>query len=78
VRERLEERLEALRIERQAGERLLARLAAEQTEVEHTLLRISGAIQVLEELLATATDPAALDPDLGLLATPTLPEVNTG
>jgi hypothetical protein len=71
VRDQLERRLDTLRAEQQAGERMRARLQAEQTEVEQTLLRISGAIQVLEELLSPAAEPEP-EPDLALLTTPPL------
>src|SRR5262245_22227697 len=49
---RLEQRLADLKAEYQAGQKMLADLEARQTEVQQTMLRISGAIQVLEELLA--------------------------
>ncbi len=48
----LEQRLGDLKTEYQAGQKMLADLEAKQTELRQTLLRISGAIQVLEELLA--------------------------
>lgn len=51
MREQLEERLKALEAEFQSGQKVLAELQARQLEVRGTLLRISGAIQVLRELL---------------------------
>jgi len=51
VREQLRERLDELNAEHQAGRKALANLEAEQAALRDTLLRISGAIQVLEELL---------------------------
>jgi hypothetical protein len=54
LRAQLEERLTALRGELEAGRRLLADLQARQGEVVDTLLRIDGAISVLEEELAAA------------------------
>jgi predicted nucleic acid-binding Zn-ribbon protein len=51
LRSRLEERLDALRAELDAGRRMLADLQARQAEVQDTVLRIAGAIQVLEEEL---------------------------
>jgi predicted nuclease with TOPRIM domain len=51
VREQLRERLDELNAEHQAGRKALANLEAEQADLRDTLLRISGAIQVLEELL---------------------------
>jgi hypothetical protein len=58
VREQLEERLVALRKEYEAGRQMLADLEARQLELQQTLLRIGGAVQVLEELLGDG-DPAA-------------------
>jgi hypothetical protein len=52
LRPRLEERLVALRSELAAGHRLLAELEERQRDVHETMLRITGAIQVLEEALA--------------------------
>ena len=54
----LEQRLNELKTEFAAGQKMLADLEAKQTELRQTLLRISGAIQVLEELLPQPT-PAA-------------------
>jgi hypothetical protein len=60
LRAQLEERLTALRGELAAGRRLLVDLRARQAEVVDTLLRIDGAITVLEEELAAAPD---VEPD---------------
>jgi hypothetical protein len=54
LRAQLEQRLAALHAELAAGRRLLADLQARQAEVVDTLLRIDGAISVLEEELAAA------------------------
>jgi hypothetical protein len=51
VREQLRLRLEELKAEEQAGQRVLADLDRKRTDLEATLLRIGGAIQVLEEFL---------------------------
>lgn len=45
-----QERLETLREEYAKGEQQLALLERKRAEVRDTLLRISGAIQVLEEI----------------------------
>ena len=49
--DRLRERLEDLRRELSDGEGVIAELQARQSQVRETLLRISGAVQVLEEVL---------------------------
>lgn len=54
LRAQLEQRLAALHEELAAGRRLLADLQARQAEVVDTLLRIDGAISVLEGELAAA------------------------
>jgi hypothetical protein len=55
------ERLTRLRTERVAGLRRLEELAAEYDRTRETLLRICGAIQVLEELTAaTPAEPVAV------------------
>lgn len=54
MREQVERRVDELKAERQKGQQLLAELEARQAELQQTLLRISGAIQVLEELLVGA------------------------
>ncbi len=56
MREQLERRVGELKAEQEKGQQVLAELEAQQAEVRQTLLRISGAIQVLEELLADAAD----------------------
>lgn len=58
MKEILERRLGLLREESEAGHRLYAELKARQDALAEKLLRISGAIQVLEETLA---DHAAAD-----------------
>lgn len=59
MRERLEQRLKALKVELEAGEKLIAELDAKRLNLRDTLLRISGAIQVLEEELAKAAQSAS-------------------
>jgi uncharacterized coiled-coil protein SlyX len=51
MRERLEQRLTELRTEFESGQQTLNQLETQATAVRQTLLRISGAIQVLEEEL---------------------------
>lgn len=54
MREQLLQRLEELRSEFEAGQKMFAELEAKQAHLKSSLLRISGAIQVLEELLSQA------------------------
>ena len=49
--EQIQERLEQLRQEYSKGQEMLNKLQAEEAELQQQLLRISGAIQVLEELV---------------------------
>ena len=50
MNEKLRNRLQELRQEYSAGQKVLAELQSKQAELHQSLLRISGAIQVLEEL----------------------------
>jgi hypothetical protein len=63
MRHHLEQRLQSLVQEYQSGQKMLAELETRQANLRETLLRISGAIQVLEELLAQAPPPAPDDPE---------------
>ena len=56
TKELLSVRLEELRKQAEAGKNILENLNAQRQEAEQTLLRISGAIQVLEELLAATSE----------------------
>jgi hypothetical protein len=60
MREKLEQRVGELKVEQQKGQQMLAELEGKEAELRQTLLRISGAIQVLEELLAGALPPPAM------------------
>jgi uncharacterized coiled-coil protein SlyX len=53
VRTQLEKRVTELESEYQAGQNMLADLDAQRADLQQTLFRISGAIQVLKELLDT-------------------------
>ncbi len=52
MKEQLQKRLQELRAEFESGQKALADLEVKQMNLRNTLLRISGAIQVLEEELA--------------------------
>jgi chromosome segregation ATPase len=52
MKEQLENRLNELKSEFESGQKMMADLEARQTELQKNMLRISGAIQVLEEEIA--------------------------
>ncbi|WP_405956587.1 hypothetical protein [Streptomyces phaeochromogenes] len=52
MRAEIEKRVSELETEYREGHRMLADLEAKQADVQQTVLRISGALQVLNELLA--------------------------
>lgn len=52
MKAQLEQRLKELKIEFESGQKMLADLEVRQANLRNTLLRISGAIQVLEEALS--------------------------
>jgi predicted nuclease with TOPRIM domain len=54
MREQVESRLKTLRNEFEMGQVRLRELEAQQSHLRETLLRISGAIQILEEVLSAA------------------------
>lgn len=66
MREQLENRLKNLKSEFEIGQNKLAELEAQVTNLRNMLLRISGAIQVLEEELGktdnTSSAPPAAEP----------------
>ena len=59
MEQKLQERLEQLKKEFETGQARLRELENEQAYIRETLLRISGAIQVLEEALGKETPDAA-------------------
>lgn len=62
MRGKLQQRLQALKVDYESGQKVLAELEVKQANVRDTLLRISGAIQVLEEELANAeTEASSMD-----------------
>jgi predicted nuclease with TOPRIM domain len=61
MKERLEARLEELRQEMITGEMRLRELEAEEAGLRETLLRISGAAQVVRELLEEVPEPVGTE-----------------
>lgn len=69
MRERLQARLEELKRDFETGQARLRELEAQEARLRETMLRISGAIQVLEEELSQAqTERAAADDSSDLSA----------
>ncbi len=56
MKEKLEQRLQSLKAEFEAGKKLMVEYEAKQVSLRETLLRISGAIQVIEEELSQFTE----------------------
>lgn len=56
MREQLQKRLEELKAELEAGQKMLTELEVKRENLRQTLLRISGAVQILEEELAKAAE----------------------
>ena len=56
MKEQLEQRLTELKAEFESGQKMLAELEVKQANMRDSLLRISGAIQVLEEELGKHND----------------------
>jgi len=54
MQQKINHRLKTLKAEMEAGQKLLVEYEEKQRNVRETLLRISGAIQVLEEIIAKA------------------------
>ncbi len=57
MKQQLEQRLKELKAEFDSGQRTLGEMEIKQANLRNTLLRISGAIQVLEEELARENQP---------------------
>ena len=59
MKEQLQQRLKSLKIEYESGQKVIKELETKQANVRDTLLRIAGAIQVLEEELAKTEEDTA-------------------
>ena len=76
MKEQLEQRITELQAEFETGQQMLADLEKKQTDLRDSVLRISGAIQVLEEMVQQAQAEATKPPEEGgptVCAGPTLP-----
>jgi predicted nuclease with TOPRIM domain len=58
MKEKLEERINELKKEFENGRKILEELDMKRANLSQTLLRISGAVQALEELLPEENNPA--------------------
>lgn len=67
MRQQLENRLKELKAEYESGQKVLVDLETKQIDVRNTLLRIQGAIQVLEEELAKNEDNNFSEADISML-----------
>lgn len=56
----IEQRLGQLKQEFEEGQKMMAEWQSKMANLEKTLLRISGAIQVLEEMLEEIPEPAGM------------------
>ena len=65
MRDQMAQRLEELKHEYEAGQKMLADLEQKKMNLEQTMLRISGAIQVLEEMLAADSSAAGAQAPAG-------------
>jgi hypothetical protein len=63
MREQIQARLEELRKELEAGQAELQKVEMQRTFLHETVLRIGGAVQVLEELLAQQPQGQQNGPD---------------
>ena len=65
MKEQLQNRLTELRAEFETGQQRLADVENQAAQLRQTLLRISGAIQVLEEMLSGSEGGAGVAADGG-------------
>ncbi len=61
MKERIARRLSELREEFEAGQKMLAELDEKRERLKESMLRIAGAVQVLEELDGTEVPAAAAE-----------------
>ncbi len=63
MKEQLEKRLAELKTEFASGQKVMADLETKQANLRDTLLRISGAIQILEEEIGKVNTEDKIIPD---------------
>ncbi len=65
MKEQLQRRLQELKAEYETGQKMLSDMEAKEADLRQTLLRISGAITVLEEELEKDTSAPKEPPEEG-------------
>ncbi|WP_199331640.1 hypothetical protein [Aulosira sp. FACHB-615] len=66
IKAQLEQRLQSLKLEFEDGQRILADYEMKQANLQTTLLRISGGIQVLEEELVQSSETSHIPQSLAV------------
>lgn len=61
MKQNIEQRLQELKQEYTSGQQMMSELEKRQIDLRQTLLRIAGAVQVLEELLDSPENSATND-----------------
>lgn len=67
MKEQLEKRLTQLKNEFASGQKVLADLEEKEANVRQTLLRIQGAIQVIEEEIAKVNNDNTESPEVSII-----------
>ncbi len=67
MKEQLEQRLTQLKNEFASGQKVLADLEEKEANVRQTLLRIQGAIQVIEEEIAKVNNDNTESPEVSII-----------
>jgi predicted nuclease with TOPRIM domain len=76
MKEQLGQRLKELKAEFETGQRMLTDLETRQADLRNTLIRISGAVQVLEDELAKAAATPVTADIIGAKKTNELSRIN--
>jgi len=59
MRQQLQQRLDQLKSELENGNKMMADLETRRAQLQSTILRIEGAVQVLQEMLEQSEPPAS-------------------
>lgn len=70
MKKQLEQRLEELKTEFENGQKMLAEVEIQRANLQESMLRISGAIQVMEEEIAKLGQASGSDEKEGLKERP--------